>query len=281
MTCEEARIALGAHALGALEPDEALEVDAHLAGCEACGAELVELEGVSAFLEKVSEREVQLVTSPPRQVLDRLLNARVKRRRRGRMLMVVAASAAAIVAGGGVWTAVVNQPGTTASAPASRPDEGASRARDAAPSASDAPRAKATEEPRAKARDDQPRVLAETRPEASGSPKPDRRSAAEQEFSGQNRSTDAYASVAAFPGTHGTGISVRVSGVPTGTTCRLVVVGRDGRRDVTDGWTVNRASYQDKPVFAGRTWIPMGDIARFDVMDVSSNRVLVTVKVPS
>ncbi|MEV0144747.1 MULTISPECIES: zf-HC2 domain-containing protein [unclassified Nonomuraea] len=282
MTCEEVRIALGAHALGALEPDEALEVDTHLAGCEACGAELVELQGVSAFLEKVSERDVQLVTSPPRQVLDRLLNARVKRRRRGRMLMVVAASAAAIVAGGGVWTAAVNQPDmTTSSAPAaSRPEEGASKARDAAPSASTAPRAKATEGPRAKARDDQPRVLAETRQDASGSPKPDRRSAAEQEFSGQNGYTDAYASVAAFPGTHGTGISVRVSGVPTGTTCRLVVVGRDGRRDVTDSWTVNRASYQGKPAFAGQTRISMGDIARFDVVDVSSNRVLVTVEVP-
>ncbi|MFC7104187.1 anti-sigma factor family protein [Nonomuraea rubra] len=44
MTCEEVRISLGAHALGALDPEEAAEIDHHLATCEACGAELLELE---------------------------------------------------------------------------------------------------------------------------------------------------------------------------------------------------------------------------------------------
>lgn len=64
MSCEEVRLSLGAHALGALDPDEATEVDTHLATCEVCGAELVELAGVTAFLAKVSERDVELVASP-------------------------------------------------------------------------------------------------------------------------------------------------------------------------------------------------------------------------
>ncbi|NUW45844.1 anti-sigma factor family protein [Nonomuraea rhodomycinica] len=284
MTCEEVRISLGAHALGALEPDEALEIDAHLATCEACGAELVELEGVSAFLEKVSERDVQLVTSPPRQVLDRLLNARARRHRRGRMLMVVAASAAAIVAGGAVWTAVGDQQhdATTASAPAaSRSGESLSSAQDSARSSDEAARPKATQEPRAKAREDQPRIMAETQPqpEASATPKPSAR-ASGQEFAGQDESSGYTASVAVFPGSRGTGLSVKVSGVPVGTTCRLVVVGRDGRRDVTDSWTVDRENYQDKPVFASRTSIPVKDIARFEVVDASSRQVLVKVAGP-
>ncbi|MFD0467929.1 zf-HC2 domain-containing protein [Nonomuraea thailandensis] len=121
MTCEEVRISLGAHALGALDPEEAAEIDHHLATCEACGAELLELEGVGAFLGKVSERDVELVASPPRQVLDRLLNDRVKRTRRGRALMSLVAAAAVLVVGGTVWTAVQTGSGggsTAAQAPA-------------------------------------------------------------------------------------------------------------------------------------------------------------------
>ncbi|NUW38177.1 zf-HC2 domain-containing protein [Nonomuraea sp. SMC257] len=283
MTCEEVRISLGAHALGALEPDEALEIDAHLATCEVCGAELVELEGVSAFLDKVSERDVQLVTSPPRQVLDRLLNARARRHRRGRMLMLVAASAAAIVAGGAVWTAVANhhQGATSASAPAaSRPGEGLTSAQDSARSSDDAARPKATQKPRAKkTQDDQPRIMAERQPEASATPMPSAR-ASGQEFAGRDRSSGYAASVAVFPGARGTGLSVKVSAVPAGTACRLVVVGRDGRRDVSDSWTVDRENYADKPVFASRTWIPVKDIARFEVVDASSKQVLVKVPGP-
>ncbi|MBN6057817.1 zf-HC2 domain-containing protein, partial [Nonomuraea sp. RK-328] len=281
MTCEEVRISLGAHALGALEPDEALEIDAHLATCEVCGAELVELEGVSAFLGKVSERDVQLVTSPPRQVLDRLLNARARRHRRGRMLMAVAASAAAIVAGGAVWTAIGDRPqnSTSASAPeASRPDEGLSSAQDSR-SSGEAARPKATEGPRTKAQEDQPRIMADTQPQLSGTPRPSA-SASGQEFSGRSRSSGYFASVAVFPGSRGTGLSVKVARIPVGTECRLVVVGRDGRRDVTDSWTVDRANYQDKPVFASRTSFRVQDIARFEVVDASSRQVLVRVSGP-
>ncbi|MDA0638840.1 zf-HC2 domain-containing protein, partial [Nonomuraea sp. MCN248] len=72
MTCEEVRQALGAHALGALDPHEAEEVDLHLATCEECGDELAELAGVAGFLGKVSERDVVLVASPPKRVLERL-----------------------------------------------------------------------------------------------------------------------------------------------------------------------------------------------------------------
>ncbi|GAA2776164.1 zf-HC2 domain-containing protein [Nonomuraea dietziae] len=104
MTCEEVRLSLGAYTLGALDAEEAQEVEIHLASCEGCTDELMELEGLPVFLSKVSEKDVELVASPPREVLDRLLNDRVKRHRRGRLLLVAAASVAALAVGGTVLT---------------------------------------------------------------------------------------------------------------------------------------------------------------------------------
>ncbi|GAA0614251.1 zf-HC2 domain-containing protein [Kribbella sandramycini] len=51
---------LGAYALGALDADEAREVEAHLADCAECRAELVELEELKEFLGEV----------PPEAFLD-------------------------------------------------------------------------------------------------------------------------------------------------------------------------------------------------------------------
>lgn len=50
---EHDRSQLGAYALGALDPDEAREVDAHLATCHECRAELAELEELNEFLDDI------------------------------------------------------------------------------------------------------------------------------------------------------------------------------------------------------------------------------------
>ncbi|MFI7066559.1 anti-sigma factor family protein [Kribbella sp. NPDC050124] len=57
---EHDRSQLGAYALGALEPDEAREVDEHLATCAECRTELAELEEMKEFLGEV----------PPEAFLD-------------------------------------------------------------------------------------------------------------------------------------------------------------------------------------------------------------------
>ena len=54
------RSQLGAYALGALESDEAREVEQHVAGCAECSAELAEFEEMKAFLGEV----------PPEAFLD-------------------------------------------------------------------------------------------------------------------------------------------------------------------------------------------------------------------
>ncbi|WP_113699053.1 anti-sigma factor family protein [Nonomuraea lactucae] len=265
-TCEEVRLALGAHALGALDPDEALQIDLHLATCEVCGAELVELEGVSAFLGKVSEHDVELVASPPSQVLDRLLsNARAKRHRRRRVLLAVAASVAAVAVGGAVWGAVVRDTPVPSAASAPAADTPAGEPND--PFAAQDGQAR------------RPELKREVGPGTVPSPSASARKATGREFSAENDATESYATVTAFPGRDRTGLSVRVSGVPVGTTCKLVVVGRDGRRDMTESWTVVPQTYVDNLVYERETRIPMSAITRFDVVD-SSGKVLVRIPVP-
>ncbi|GAA3530382.1 anti-sigma U factor RsuA [Nonomuraea rosea] len=271
MTCEEVRLALGAHALGALDPEEALEIDDHLATCEACGAELLDLEGVASFLGKVSERDVELVSSPPRQVLDRLLNARAKRSRRGRMLLAVAASVAVLAVSGTVWTVV-----QTGSSP-----QESSAAAPAAARSQAAPEAAQDSEIRAKAFDE-PQPSASPRPSVSKSPAPrktPKKAVDGREFSGENEVREYYATVLAWPDDEGTELGVRVTGVPVDTTCSLVIVGKDGRRESTESWIVSRDSYQGKAAFKRMTSMRMREIARFEIVD-QAGKVLVKVPVP-
>ncbi|MGP3964352.1 zf-HC2 domain-containing protein [Nonomuraea sp. 3N208] len=269
MTCEEVRLALGAHALGALEPDEALEIDTHLATCEACGAELLELDGVAAFLGKVSERDVQLVASPPRQVLDRLLNARAKRSRRGRLLLVAAASVALLGLGGTVWTVIQEseiqrQESSSAAAPAVTPSPMRPPAEKTEPfAASDSDQS-------ARAEDASPRASASRAPET---PKP-QKAVAGRQFTGENEAKEYSTTVMAWPADGGTELGVRISGVPVGTTCRLVVIGVDGQRDVTDAWVIRQETYEVSNAFKNTTTLSMRAIARIDVVD-QKGKVLV------
>ncbi|PZG11991.1 anti-sigma factor family protein [Nonomuraea aridisoli] len=294
MTCEEVRIALGAHALGALDPEEAEEVDLHLATCEACGAELLDLEGVAGFLGKVSERDVELVARPPRRVLERLLSDRARRTRRGRVLLAVAASAAVLVVGGTVWTAVHGSQGggSTAAAPAmadsARPEAATEAQRyqagdDAARSAESANKAAPSDAAPSHAASSDPvpsdpvpsDPVPSERPERSASAvpradaQPDRelRAVAGQAFPGKNAAKGYTATVTAFPAPAGTELSVEVGGMPSGTSCSLVVVGRDGTRDTTDSWVIDPARYPDKAVYRLETSLGMKDIDRFEIVD--------------
>jgi hypothetical protein len=55
--CTEARIALGVYVLGSIDPDERVQLDAHLATCGACQAELAELADLPALLALVPADE--------------------------------------------------------------------------------------------------------------------------------------------------------------------------------------------------------------------------------
>ncbi|MEO3875637.1 zf-HC2 domain-containing protein [Nonomuraea sp. B12E4] len=257
MTCEEVRLSLGAHALGALDPEEALEIDNHLATCESCGPELTELEGVAAFLGKVSERDIELVASPPRQVLDRLLNDRARRSRRGRLLLVAAASVAVLAVGGTVWTAIQSN--------------GSGGAATAAPAAAPAQESRADSQGSFSPYNQvQPRLA-----ESDGQTK---QAVEGREFTGVNRAKGYRATVSAWPGDGGTELGIRITNVPVGTTCSLVVIDVDGHRDATESWVISRERYQDKAVFKRTTPVLMGEIARFEIVEPSGG-LLVSVPV--
>jgi hypothetical protein len=61
MDCPQARISLGVYVLGALEPAERATVDAHLATCEGCRAELADIEELPALLASLSEEVVAAI----------------------------------------------------------------------------------------------------------------------------------------------------------------------------------------------------------------------------
>jgi hypothetical protein len=93
---------LGAYAVGALEPRERTEVDAHLQECRPCREELSRLAALPGLLARLSPAEAAEPAPVPADVGERALAAlgarrRARRRRQRRLGGVVAAVAAATV----------------------------------------------------------------------------------------------------------------------------------------------------------------------------------------
>ena len=122
-SCREIRQALGVYVLGAIDPAERAQVDAHLATCPACREELASLAGLPAMLRKVPVVEAERLASPdaepdlsvvPSEDMLKSLVARTTNVRRiHRWRGALAAAAAVIVAlGGGAAIATALQPGS-------------------------------------------------------------------------------------------------------------------------------------------------------------------------
>jgi predicted anti-sigma-YlaC factor YlaD len=113
MSCTEMTLTLGVYVLGILDPVERAEVDAHLAECALCRAELAELEGLPRLLDQVSLEDLTPEPSLPSEDLFERMAAKARaenvvdldaRRRRYRRLTAVAAAFVLVVGGvfGGV-----------------------------------------------------------------------------------------------------------------------------------------------------------------------------------
>jgi Putative zinc-finger len=116
MDCPEARIALGVYVLGAIDPAERAQVDAHLATCQECRDELAGLAGLPALLARVTKEEAIALADtdgtpfdlagveppePPRELLATVLDLTAARRRRRRWRDAsIGVAAAALVAVG-------------------------------------------------------------------------------------------------------------------------------------------------------------------------------------
>ncbi len=269
MTCDDTRMSLGAYVLGALEPEECVLVEAHLAECDGCRAEFEELTGVAGFLGKVSEEDVAHVASPPHAVLERLLGARARRRRMTRVLLSLAASVLVVGLGGTMWAAMrpssENDGSTALSVPVSTPDvsqygyapEGSGEARDLREKKPAAPSASSSQAP----------------PEAQIFRVPPG-----QERTVRSRAGSVQATVVMTEGEGATTLKVVLSGVARGTPCRLDVIGASGERQTAGNWVVNRAAYDKSGAFLGTTTIPFGSITRFEITSAQGH-VLVNVPV--
>jgi anti-sigma factor RsiW len=101
--CREWRAALGAAALGGLDPAEDVALRAHLDGCAECRAELRELTSVARTLSLVDPDSLSdALPQPPgslgERVLDSVAREREHRARHRRHRVLVAASAALVAA---------------------------------------------------------------------------------------------------------------------------------------------------------------------------------------
>ncbi|MER6825685.1 zf-HC2 domain-containing protein [Streptosporangium sp. NPDC000563] len=283
MTCEEVRISLGVYALGALEPDERVLVEAHLAECAECRAELEELAGVATFLGRVSEGDVAQVASPPTVVLDRLLSAKVRRHRTNRLMLSLAASVLVVGLGGGTLWAVTQSPpeATTASAPQSSSARdagdagGAGNAEDRGPADAAGSQESAQSFSDSAAPDGNARAKASRSPVSSPAPEI-LLAPSELRFEGTDDTGTVRAVVTASAGEGATTIKVVLTGVAKGTRCRLEVIGEGGLRETAGNWVVNRAAYDRSGSFSATTTIPPERITAFEIT-TAGGRVLLTI----
>lgn len=109
MRCPEVRHALGVYVLGAIDPAERSEVDAHLADCAACQGELAGLAGLPALLARLPAEMLEdgpadpdPAGDPDPGMLDGLFAGVAARRRRFRRLVASVAAGVVVVVAVGV-----------------------------------------------------------------------------------------------------------------------------------------------------------------------------------
>jgi hypothetical protein len=92
--CSWVRTSLGVYVLGAIEPAERAEVDAHLPVCSMCRDEVAGLAGLPALLGRISEEQISQVAEPPPTLLEQLLTkAAAERPNRRRQWLSLAVAA--------------------------------------------------------------------------------------------------------------------------------------------------------------------------------------------
>jgi hypothetical protein len=101
--CSRLRISLGVYVLGAIEPTERSELEAHLATCGRCRDELASLAGLPALLSRVTEEQLAQLGPPQEELFESVLgqaNRETRGRRRRNVVLLAAAAIALVVATG-------------------------------------------------------------------------------------------------------------------------------------------------------------------------------------
>jgi len=119
MNHRELRLSLGAYLLGALDAEEAKAVEAHVATCADCRAEIEQLELLPALLDAIPPARAEVLSKEPavpqEEQAPPALLARVRARRRSLRLrwagVVTGAAAASLAAGLALGPVVTTAPG--------------------------------------------------------------------------------------------------------------------------------------------------------------------------
>jgi len=109
--CTDARLSLGVYVLGAIDPAERSQVDAHLVTCRDCRDELAGLAGLPALLARVNPDEISRICADdtvrtatddraPKELIGTVLDLADARRRRTRWRFAASAAAVVAIAGG-------------------------------------------------------------------------------------------------------------------------------------------------------------------------------------
>jgi Putative zinc-finger len=231
MDCAEARISLGVYVLGAIDPAERAQVDAHVATCSECRDELAGLAGLPALLARVSKEEAFALADtdgspfalaevappePPRELLATVLDLTAARRRRRRWRDTgLAVAAAAIVA-----AALFGGLQLKSSPAQSTATAGTQQGLYAGP----------------------PNGATET---ATGK-------------SGGMTATVSYTSMG-----WGTALNTKVKGIPLATNCQLWVISTSGKRVLADNWMTD--DLEGTVWYPGSVGMSSKDIAGFEV----------------
>lgn len=226
MDCPEARISLGVYVVGAIDPAERAQVDAHLVTCRECRDELAGLAGLPALLARVSKEEAialadpdgpmpaaaEEVAEPPRELLATVLDLTAARRRRRRWREAGVGVAAALIIAVGVFGGLRlgSSPAPASSAtghyvgPLSGP------------------------------------MLSST-----------------------GKSGDMTATIDYSPMGWGTQLDAKVTGIPVGTHCQLWVIDSSGKRTLAADWVTD--NLEGTVYYPGSVGMSSKDMAAFEV----------------
>lgn len=235
---------VAAYSLGLLDPQDRLEFEAHLAGCESCAAELSDFAGLAELLVGIGPVDADPVDAGPTDagsagpdtagpgtagpdeaedaaVVELISRHASARRQRARQRFGLAAAAGLVVLGGGIAVGLATAPG---SAP----------------------------------------VVAQP---------------AGQAHSATNDLTGVAGTVHLIAKSFGTQIRLNLSGVHGPLTCQLIAVSKTGQRAIAAGWRVPTTGYgvPGHPmhlVIIGGTAIMPNDLSRLVVDVVGGGTVL-------
>jgi hypothetical protein len=240
MDCPEARISLGVYVLGAIDPAERSQVDAHLATCRDCRDELAGLASLPALLARVSTEEAIALAAtdgpfpvtgneapePPRELLATVIDLTAARRRRRRWRDATLAVAAALIIAVGVVGGL-----RLGSGPA------------------------------------QPAVASSDNGLYVGVP-----SGAWQTATGSSGGMTAAVSYRAMG--WGTQLDAKVTGIPVGTNCQLWVINSAGKRVLAAAWMTDNA--EGTVYYPGSAALPSKDVTAFEVTVGQGKAIQVT-----